>query len=53
MLKTGRITRPISRANPVPFDAPIFDPGFLGLHLLDYNFAIDDLMELVARKAAS
>jgi hypothetical protein len=39
------------RTNPVDFAQPLLDPGFLGLHVLDYNFPLDELMELVAVKA--
>ncbi len=39
------------RRDPIPYDGLIFAPSFLGLHLLDYNVALDDLLALVARKA--
>lgn len=39
------------RTNPIDFDAPLFSPDFLGLHVLDYNFAMDDLLQVVAAKA--
>lgn len=42
-----------TRADPIPYDALVFAPSFLGLHLLDYNFALGDLQALVARKAAA
>lgn len=32
-----------ARTNLVPFDSALFSPGFLGLHVLDFNFAMDDL----------
>jgi pimeloyl-ACP methyl ester carboxylesterase len=41
------------RTNPIDFDAPLFSPDFLGLHVLDYNFAMDDLLQVVAAKAAA
>jgi Protein of unknown function (DUF3089) len=41
------------RTNPVPFDHPLFDPGFLGTHVLDYNFALGDLLALVEAKAVA
>lgn len=41
------------RANPVDFDNPLFAPGFLGLHVLDYNLAMEDLLALVEAKAAA
>ncbi len=40
------------RTDPIPYGGLLFAPSFLGLHLLDYNVAIEDLMALVARKAA-
>ncbi|MEO8605081.1 MAG: pectin acetylesterase-family hydrolase [bacterium] len=40
------------RNNPIPFDNPIFTPGFLGTHILDYNFPLGDLHALVAHKAS-
>jgi hypothetical protein len=42
-----------TRENLIPFDAAIFSPSFLGLHVLDYNFALGDLMMLVDAKAAA
>lgn len=39
------------RANPVDFSNPLFAPGFLGLHVLDFNLAMLDLMKIVALKA--
>jgi hypothetical protein len=41
------------RTNPIDFDAPLFAPGFLGLHVLDYNFALQDLLDITAAKAAA
>lgn len=40
------------RLNPIPFDHGILQPGLLGLHILDYNFAMGDLIRLVRQKAA-
>jgi hypothetical protein len=42
-----------TRVNEIPFDHPLFSPGFLGTHVLDYNFAIEDLIRLVDTKAAA
>ncbi len=36
------------RVNLMPFDHFIFDPSFLGTHILDYHFAMGDLVELKA-----
>jgi len=41
------------RVNPVDFTNPLFGPGFLGLHVLDYNLAMEDLLALVEAKAAA
>lgn len=41
------------RKNPIDFTAPLFSPDFLGLHVLDYNFALQDLLDIVAAKAAA
>jgi hypothetical protein len=41
------------RENAVPFAHPLFTPSFLGTHVIDYNFAIDDLIDLVAEKGAA
>jgi hypothetical protein len=40
------------RKNAVPFDHPLFSPGLLGLHVLDYNFLMAELLALVEQKAA-
>lgn len=39
------------RDNPIDFGQSQLDPGFLGLHVFDYNFPLEELMELVAIKA--
>ncbi|HLT39033.1 MAG TPA: hypothetical protein VK034_22270, partial [Enhygromyxa sp.] len=39
------------RENLVDFEDPLLNPGFLGLHVLDFNFAMAELLELVAIKA--
>nr|WP_276599253.1 DUF3089 domain-containing protein [Nannocystis sp. SCPEA4] len=39
------------RTNPIDFEAPLFAPAFLGLHVLDYNFALQELLDLAAAKA--
>ncbi len=41
------------RENQVPFNHLVLAPGFLGTHILDYNFALGDLIELVELKAAA
>jgi hypothetical protein len=41
------------RTNPIDFANPLFNPGFLGLHVLDYDFAMQDLLDQVAAKAAA
>jgi hypothetical protein len=41
------------RTNPIDFGGTLFNPGFLGLHVLDYNFAMQDLLDQVAAKAAA
>lgn len=41
------------RRDPLPLDDDLYAPGFLGLHLLDFDFALGDLMTLVDRKAAA
>ena len=41
------------RENEVPFGNPLFSPAFLGTHILDYNFPMGDLVELVEVKAAA
>jgi hypothetical protein len=41
------------RTNPIPFDNVLFNPNFLGLHVLDYNFAMQDLIDQIAAKAAA
>lgn len=41
------------RINPVDFARPLFDPAFLGTHVLDWNFPLGELIELVATKAAA
>lgn len=40
------------REQLIPYDFPLFAPGFLGLHVLDYSFPQEDLLELVAHKAS-
>jgi hypothetical protein len=41
------------RTNTIPFDHPVLDPGFLGTHILDYNFALEDLLRQVEVRAAA
>jgi pimeloyl-ACP methyl ester carboxylesterase len=40
------------RENLVDFGQPILNPSLLGLHVLDYNFPMAELLELVSIKAA-
>lgn len=40
------------RQNPIPFDAAVLSPALLGTHIIDYNWAMGDLVRLVATKAA-
>lgn len=39
------------RTNPVNFGSVIFNPSVLGLHLLDYNFTLGDLIRQVRVKS--
>lgn len=39
------------RQNPIDFANPLLSPNILGLHVLDYNFPMAELLELVAIKA--
>ncbi|MFV8752483.1 DUF3089 domain-containing protein [Nannocystaceae bacterium ST9] len=41
------------RENPIDFGQPLLSPSILGLHVLDYQFALAELIELVAVKAAA
>jgi hypothetical protein len=41
------------RTNQINLDHPTLSPGFLGTHILDYNFALGDLVAQVAGRAAS
>ena len=40
------------RQNPVPFGNFVLAPSLLGTHILDYNWAMGDLLTLVQTKAA-
>jgi hypothetical protein len=40
------------RTNPIPFTHIALNPGLLGTHILDYNWATEDLLGLVQTKAA-
>jgi len=40
-----------ARVNPVNFSSVIFNPSVLGLHLLDYNFTLGDLIRQVRVKS--
>ena len=39
------------RVNPVPFDSGLLSPSGLGLHILDYQFPLGDLLALTLAKA--
>ena len=41
------------RTDDIDYDHVALDPGFLGTHVLDYEFAMGDLQSLVATKAAA
>ncbi len=41
------------RLNPIDFTNVVLSPGFLGTHILDYNWSMGDLIELVQQKAAA
>jgi hypothetical protein len=41
------------RTNPIPFTNPVLSPSLLGTHILDYNWTQEDLLGLVATKAAA
>jgi pimeloyl-ACP methyl ester carboxylesterase len=42
-----------TRVNHIPFDNIAFSPANSALHVLDYDFPLEDLMRLVAVKAAA
>jgi len=41
------------RTNQINLDHPALYPGFLGTHILDYNFTLGDLLAQVAGRAAN
>ena len=41
------------RTNPVNFNALALNPALLGTHILDYNFAMADLLALTEAKIAA
>jgi hypothetical protein len=41
------------RTNPIPFTAGILSPALLGTHILDYSWPLEDLLAVVATKAAA
>ena len=41
------------RTNPIPFTNLVLAPSILGTHMLDYNWAMGDLLALVAAKEAA
>jgi hypothetical protein len=42
-----------ARVNPVLWNHLSLDPAFLGAHILDFHFAMGDLIDLVEQKAAA
>jgi hypothetical protein len=42
-----------TRVNPIPFDSAYFSPSASALHVLDYDFPLDDLLRVVAAKATA
>jgi hypothetical protein len=42
-----------TRVNPIPFGNVYFSPSASALHVLDYDFPLEDLMRVVAAKAAA
>ena len=42
-----------TRTSPVPLDHALFNPNITGLHVLDYNYFLDDLRRVVAAKASA
>lgn len=41
------------RTNPIPFTAGVLSPALLGTHILDYSWPLEDLLAVVATKAAA
>lgn len=41
------------RTNPIPFTHPVLSPALLGTHILDWSWAMGDLLALVGTKAAN
>jgi len=41
------------RVDPVPYNSPLFSGAILGTHILDYNFTMGDLLDVVAAKIAA
>lgn len=39
------------RVDPIDVGAPLFSPEFLGMHVFDYNYAMQDILDIVAAKA--
>lgn len=42
-----------TRTNPIPFDDIYYTPGVLGLHLLDFSFPMQDLLDAVQKRTGS
>jgi hypothetical protein len=38
------------RQNPIPFGSVDYDPALIGLHLLDFGFPMQDLLDAVAKR---
>jgi len=41
------------RVDPIPYSNPLFSGALLGTHILDYNFPLGDLLDLVNAKIAA
>ncbi len=41
------------RTNPVPFGNILYTPSLLGLHLLDYNFPMQELLDAVRKRTGT
>ena len=39
-----------TRTNPIPFSSSYYDPSLLGLHLLDFAFPMQDLLDAVVNR---
>ena len=41
------------RTNPIPFTSVDYDPSLIGLHLLDFGFPMQDLLDAVAKRTGA